>query len=75
MDEWLVDRIKYQAGGDFRFQPITEGETGGDWTPELSWFAERFDAERAIRVGNYGMRIEDSLYPQADQTDDGGGPG
>ena len=58
MDEWLVDRIKYQAGGDFRFQPITEGETGGDWTPELSWFTERFDAERAIRVGNYGMRIE-----------------
>ena len=58
MDEWLVDRIKYQAGGDFRFLPITEGETGGDWTPELSWFAGRFDAQRAIRVGNYGARIE-----------------
>ena len=58
MDEWLVDRIKYQAGGDFRFLPITEGGTGGDWTPELSWFAGRFDAQRAIRVGNYGARIE-----------------
>ncbi len=58
MDEWLVDRIKYQAGGDFRFLPITEGETGGDWTPELSWFSGRFDAQRAIRVGNYGARIE-----------------
>ena len=58
VDEWLVDRIKYQAGGDFRFQPITEGESGGGWTPELSWFAERFDAQRAIRVGSYGARIE-----------------
>ena len=58
MDEWLVDRIKYQAGGDFRFLPITEGETGGGWTPELSWFAGRFDAQGAIRVGNYGARIE-----------------
>ena len=58
VDEWLVDRIKYQAGADFRFQPITEGETGGDWTPELSWFAEKFGAQRAIRVGNYGARIE-----------------
>ena len=58
VDEWLVDRIKYQAGGDFRFQPITEGESGGGWTPELSWFAKRFDAQRAIRVGNYGARIE-----------------
>ena len=58
VDEWLVDRIKYQAGGDFRFQPITEGESGGGWTPELSWFAKRFDAQRAIRVGSYGARIE-----------------
>ncbi len=58
VDEWLVDRIKYQAGGDFRFQPITEGESGGGWTPELSWFAKRFDAQRAIRVGYYGARIE-----------------
>ena len=58
VDEWLVDRIKYQAGGDFRFQPITEGESGGGWTPELSWFAQKFDAQRAIRVGNYGARIE-----------------
>ncbi len=60
MDEWLVDRIKYQAGGDFRFLPVTinADETVGDWTPELSWFTERFDADRAIRVGNYGMRIE-----------------
>ncbi|MDE0430894.1 MAG: ABC transporter permease [Caldilineaceae bacterium] len=58
VDEWLVDRIKYQAGGDFRFQPLTEGESGGGWTPELSWFAQKFDAQRAIRVGSYGARFE-----------------
>ncbi len=60
MDKWLVDRIKYQAGGDFRFLPVTVGadETIADFTPELSWFTERFDADRAIRVGSYGMRIE-----------------
>ena len=58
VDEWLVDRIKYQAGGDFRFLPIKEGVSGGGWTPELSWFAGRFDAQSAVRVGNYGLRIE-----------------
>lgn len=60
MDNWLVDRIKYQAGGDFRFLPVAVGadETVADFTPELSWFTERFDADRAIRVGNYGLRIE-----------------
>ena len=58
VDNWLVDRIKYQAGGDFRFQPLTEEETGGSWIPEPAWFAERFDAERAVRVGNYPARIE-----------------
>ncbi len=58
VDEWLVDRVKYQAGGDFRFLPAAEGKTGGAWIPELSWFAERFDAQRAVRVGNYGARIE-----------------
>ncbi|MYH63797.1 MAG: ABC transporter permease [Caldilineaceae bacterium SB0675_bin_29] len=66
MDEWLVDRIKYQAGGDFRFLPVTisEGETAGDWTLEPAWFLERFDADRAIRVGNYGMRIEGLSTPR-----------
>ena len=59
VDEWLVDRIKYQAGGDFRFLPLTLDENGGgDWIPELSWFAEKFDAVAAVRVGNYDARIE-----------------
>lgn len=58
VDEWLVDRIKYQAGGDFRFLPKVEGATGGDWIPELAWFEEKFGAEQAIRVGNYDARIE-----------------
>ena len=60
VDEWLVDRIKYQAGGDIRFLPVTEVEdgSGAGWTPEPAWFAERFGAHSAIRVGNYGARIE-----------------
>lgn len=61
LDQWLVDRISYQAGSDMSFtpQPFDLGLTpdDGNWIPVQGDFQKLDGVVMTARVGDYGGRI------------------
>ncbi len=63
LDQWLVDRITYQAGADLAFEPFSEARSlnpnsvGAEWIPPTSEYAALPGVASATRVGDYNAEI------------------
>ena len=63
LDQWLVDRMYYNAGADLTFEPQLEhagsvlAPVGADWIPPKDEFAAMPGVTAAARVGDYTTEI------------------
>jgi len=62
LDQWLVDRMYYEAGADLSFVPVpasAEGSLATDatWILPLEDFLQLPGVANGTRVGNYAMRV------------------
>ena len=62
LDQWLIDRLYYNAGADIAFRPYVEQQlfsegTGAAWMPPNSEFEALPGVVKATRVGDYVIEI------------------
>lgn len=62
LDQWLVDRMYYQAGADLSFRPVPANEegsasTGEAWTLPIEDFLRMPGVAAGTRVGDYRLRV------------------
>jgi putative ABC transport system permease protein len=64
LDQWLVDRMYYQAGTDLSFRPIpanmdddSSSSSGEAWTLPLEDFLQMPGVATGTRVGDYRLRV------------------
>ena len=66
LDQWLIDRMYYQAGADLAFEPYLESEAlaeipggavGAEWIPPQDEFKALPGVVAAARLGNYPMEM------------------
>jgi len=67
LDQWLIDRMYYNAGADLTFEPflesemlqdVNQGSAGADWIPPADEFGRLEGVVAATRVGDYLTEIK-----------------
>jgi len=61
LDQWALDRMFYRTGTDFKFTPLPNESSAaivdGSWIPLPHEFASFEGVQKAIRVGEFSIRI------------------